>query len=99
MENKAPNDYETLIGRLDILINLMFKQLEKDGKASSAREKIIILNSFGLSPKDIAKIINSTPNHVNVELSTYRSKEKKKQAQAGETGQTETPRASSDAIQ
>lgn len=91
METKTPNDYETLVGRIDVLINLMFKQLEKDGKAPSARDKIIMLNSFGLSPKDIAKIINSTPNHVNVELSNYRSKEKKRQVPTGETEQTETP--------
>jgi hypothetical protein len=98
METK-PNELETLIGRIDVLINLTFKQLEKEGKAPSARDKIIMLNSFGLNPKDIAKIINSTPNHVSVELSTYRSKEKKKQTQVEQTGQTEISQTSPDEIQ
>lgn len=89
MELQQANDNETLIGRMDVLINLMFKLLEKDGKASSARDKIIMLNSFGLTPKDIAKIINSTSNHVSVELSNYRSKEKKKPTQEGTVEQPE----------
>jgi hypothetical protein len=91
MEPQTLNDNETLIGRMDVLINLMFKLLEKDGKASSARDKIIMLSSFGLTPKDIAKIINSTPNHVSVELSMYRSKEKKKQGQEVTTSTETTP--------
>lgn len=99
MDNKIPNDTETLVGRLDVIINLLFKMSEKDGKVPSAREKIVLLNSFGLSPKDIAKITNLTSNHVSVELSMQRSKEKKKQVQDGEAGQVGTTEASPDAIQ
>lgn len=77
--NKISGDTEILVGRLDVIINLLFKMSEKGGKAPSARDKILLLNSFGLSPKDIAKIITSTSNHVNVELSMQRSKEKKQQ--------------------
>ena len=84
------NDYETLIGRVDVLINLMIKQLEKDGKALSARDKIIMLNSFGLSPKDIAKVIDSNPNYVSVQLSIYRKKERVKQSPAEESSVPET---------
>ena len=99
MDNKIPNGTEAIVGRIDVLINLMFQLLEKNGKAPSARDKIIMLNSFGLSPKDIAKIINSNTNHVSVELSIYRSKEKKKQTQKRGFSQDEENNESGDVLQ
>lgn len=93
------NDYETLIGRVDVLINLMIKQLEKDGKTLSARDKIIMLNSFGLSPKDIAKVIDSNTNYVSVQLSIYRKKEKAKQGQVEGSDAPEATNEPPDAIQ
>jgi hypothetical protein len=65
-----------IIGRLDVMINLMFKSMEKDGKEISAKDKIVMLDSFGLRPVDISKIVGKSRNYVDVQLSLARKSKK-----------------------
>jgi len=44
----------------------------------SQQDQILFLSLAGLKPKDIAKIIGTTPNTVRVRLTRMRSKKKKK---------------------
>lgn len=54
--------------RVNILINLM--ALNVTAQLSSLKEKAILLNRAGLSPKEIASLFGTTPNTVSVALST-----------------------------
>jgi len=55
--------------RLDTLIRLVATGICAD---RPQKEKIAILSSAGLSPKEIADIIGTTPNTVSVALSSMR---------------------------
>lgn len=70
--------------RLDVIIKLLAMTALKD---SSVTDKIYFLNKSGFSPKEIADILNTTSNYVNVILSNMRKKEKKNIA--NETKDTE----------
>lgn len=69
-------DLGPVIRRLDVIINLLFKLSEKEDKEPSAKSKIVMLDSLGLKPSEIAKMVGKSENYVNVQLSLQR-KEKK----------------------
>jgi hypothetical protein len=56
--------------KLDILIKLQAAALT--ASMDSAKDKIVFLSRAGLRPTLIAEIVGTTPNHVNVTLSTAR---------------------------
>jgi hypothetical protein len=56
--------------KLEILIKLQAAALT--ATIESSKDKIIFLSKAGLKPTLIAEIIGTTPNHVNVTLSTAR---------------------------
>ena len=56
--------------KLDMLIRLQAHSLVLN--MSSQKEKILFLARAGLPPKDIADILGTTPNTVNVALSNAR---------------------------
>jgi DNA-directed RNA polymerase specialized sigma24 family protein len=56
--------------RLDILIRLQAQQLVRDFE--NQKEKVLFLHKAGLQPKDIAAVIGTSPNTVNVTLSKAR---------------------------
>jgi hypothetical protein len=91
METKTPDNNEVIIGRMDVIINLLLKLLEKEGKDTSAKDKIIMLDSFGLSPKEISKVINSNSNYVSVQLSLYRKSNKPNTQNASSTNNNTAP--------
>lgn len=61
--------------KLDTLIRLTAMGLFGE---KTQREKIEMLSSAGLQPKDIADLLGTTPNTVNVALSGIRKKKRKK---------------------
>ncbi len=63
--------------KLDTLIRLTAIGLFGD---KTQREKIELLSSAGLQPKDIADLLGTTANTVNVALSGIRKKQRKKKA-------------------
>ena len=69
------NDIEPVTRRLDILIRLFAASLVT-GK--NQREQIELLSNSGLTPKEIAELVGTTPNTVRVALSAIRKKQKKK---------------------
>lgn len=62
---------EEVIRRLDTLIRLVAAGVCGD---RTQREKISILASAGLTPKEIAEFLGTTPNTVSVALSAMRKK-------------------------
>lgn len=80
------NTADELASKLDVLIRLTAIGLCAD---RSQREKIGILDSAGLPPKQIAEILGTTPNTVSVALAGLR-KERKKGAQARKAKPKET---------
>jgi hypothetical protein len=56
--------------KLDILIKLQAAALT--ASMDSSKDKIVFLSRAGLRPTLIADIVGTTPNHVNVTLSTAR---------------------------
>jgi hypothetical protein len=56
--------------KLDVLIRLQAAALTAE--MESSKDKIIFLSKAGLRPSLIAEIVGTTPNHVNVTLSTAR---------------------------
>jgi hypothetical protein len=56
--------------KLDVLIRLQAAALTAE--IESSKDKIIFLSKAGLRPSLIAEIVGTTPNHVNVTLSTAR---------------------------
>ena len=70
------NSNDEVIRRLDALIRLTAITMFKD---KSQKEKIAILNLAGLTPKEIADFLDTTPNTVSVALSAMkRDKDKEK---------------------
>jgi CRP-like cAMP-binding protein len=63
-----------LIARLDALIALLSMTLPKE---TSQMDKIKLLSDAGLVPRDIAKVLGTTPNTVSVALSKLRRGTKK----------------------
>jgi hypothetical protein len=70
------NFQKELLRRLDALLRL---SVASNLKESSQTDKIIFLDNLGFAPKDIADLLNTTGNYVNVILSNSRRKNKKKE--------------------
>lgn len=75
MSNKVTLE-QALLDRVDILIRL--QAVTSVAGFESQKDKIIFLGSAGLSPKDIAEILGTTANTVNVTLARSRKASKNK---------------------
>lgn len=64
---------DNLVKRLDVVIALLATIATKDENIT-LRDKIIMLNSFGLKPAEIATVLNKKANYVSKELSIARGK-------------------------
>jgi DNA-binding NarL/FixJ family response regulator len=82
MDEKQFNE---IVGKMDLIVRLLAINLVKD--LNVQKDKIIALSSFGLGPSEIAKLLGTTPNTVNVALSAIRKKAKKEEGQAVKTTQ------------
>lgn len=65
--------FETLLAKLDALVRLAALSATA---AMKRPEQFLLLSNVGLSPKEIAEIVGTTPNTVSVTLSTMRKKKK-----------------------
>lgn len=68
-------DDQAILAKLDRIINLMVGVLT-EGK--SQKENIRVLSKAGFAPKDIGKILETTPNSVRVALFELRRAKKSK---------------------
>lgn len=67
--------FKELMTKMDLLIRLLALNLVKDIKVQ--KKQITSLHSFGFGPSEIADILDTTPNVVNVTLSQARKKKRK----------------------
>ncbi len=65
----AGNEAEILT-KLDLLVRL--QALSMVARYESSKDKILFLGRAGMQPKDIAELLQTSPNHVNVTLSKAR---------------------------
>lgn len=65
----AGNDAE-ILAKLDLLVRL--QALSMVARFESSKDKIVFLGRAGMSPKDIADLLQTSSNHVNVTLSKAR---------------------------
>jgi hypothetical protein len=65
-----------ILAKLDLVVRLQALGLVKE--FSSMKEKITFLGAVGLQPREIAELLQTTPNHVNVTLSQARRSKKVK---------------------
>ena len=62
---------ETLEKKLDILIKLFAMEAVR---GREFREQVRILDQVGLQPKEIAELLNKSPNNISVTLSYLKKK-------------------------
>jgi hypothetical protein len=70
----ASESNNEILAKLDMLVRLSALSMVKD--IESSKDKILFLNKVGMQPKEIAELLRTTPNHVNVTLSKERSNRK-----------------------
>ena len=69
------DDLDKIVGKLDILIKLTAVSAVAE---QNFQNKVKILSSVGLQPKEIAKILGKTSNYIRVTLSSLRDKKERK---------------------
>jgi len=79
--------FKEITRKMNLIARLLALNIVKDLKVQ--KDKIITLSSFGFGPSEIAKLLGTTPNAVNVTLSEMRKKVKKEK-QTTEASQTES---------
>jgi hypothetical protein len=72
----ASESNDEILAKLDMLVRLNALGMVKD--LESSKDKILFLKRVGMQPKEIADLLHTTPNHVNVTLSKERSTRKSK---------------------
>jgi DNA-directed RNA polymerase specialized sigma24 family protein len=78
--------YKEISDKMDKIIRLLALSVVKDMKTQ--KDKILYLTSFGFGPSDIATLIGTTSNTVNVAL----SKTRKKTAASQDNTEAEIPK-------
>ncbi len=78
--------FKEIMNKMDLIVRLLALNTVKDLKVQ--KDKTIALSSFGFGPSEIARLLGTTPNTVNVVLSEVR-KRAKKEEQAAEDSQAE----------
>jgi len=61
-----------ILKRLDVIISLLLRGIQQDGRGLTLREQIRVLRDLGVRPVQIAAILGKTPSFVNKELSIGR---------------------------
>jgi len=51
--------------RLEVIIAILANQSSDSSMKRSLRDQIKILDSYGMRPSEIARVINRTPNYIN----------------------------------
>ena len=71
--------------RLDVLIRLLLEQQLQDGKMKR-NDQLELMNSVGLNPRDIGKIIGYSSGDVSSQLSKIKKKKKSSKGKKNESG-------------
>lgn len=84
LSTNAENELLENVNRnLEVIIGLLLRNLP-DADAANSRGRILMLSEMGVRPRDIARLLGKTENHVNVTLSQSRSAKKKKNKRSRE---------------
>jgi len=67
---------ENINRNLEVVIALLLRSLP-GADAASLRDRVLMLAAIGMRPKDMAKVLGKSANHINKELSVGRSTTKK----------------------
>lgn len=67
---------ESLNRNLEVIVGLLLRSLPDSGTAS-LRDRVRMLKAMGMRPKDMAKVLGKSANHINKELSIGRGATKK----------------------
>ena len=76
MSDKSPTELKDLLTQVKITNKLLAVQLKGD---MNQQELIAQLSTTGASPKEIAELLNTSPNTVSVTLSRLRKGKPKKE--------------------
>ena len=68
---------QNINANLEVVIGLLIRILP-DSSDAQVRDRVLMLKNMGMRPKDIAKVLATTTNHVNVVLSQNRKAGSKK---------------------
>jgi len=79
------SQFRILSDKMDIIVKLLALNAVK---GRELKEQVRLLSSFGIQPKDIARMLEKTPNHIRVIQHGLR-KELKKQESASTHGKTD----------
>ena len=79
--------YKAISSKLDIMIRLLASSIVKEMKTQ--KEKILYLSSLGFGPTEIANLLSTTSNTVNVALSREKKKAPKSETTPKNITQTE----------
>lgn len=69
MENEL---LENINRNLEVVVGLLLRSLP-GSEAASLRDRVRMLDGMGMRPKDIARVLGKSANHINEELSVGRS--------------------------
>lgn len=73
---------ENINANLEVVIGLLLRMLP-DSNDAQVRDRVLMLQGMGMRPKDIAKVLATSPNNVNVVLSQSRRKASVKKSKRG----------------
>jgi hypothetical protein len=68
---------ENINRNLEVIISLLLRGMP-DSDGAHLRGRILMLSDVGMRPKDIARVLGKSTNHINVELSVARNPKKKR---------------------
>jgi len=66
---------ENINRNLEVIVGLLLRSLP-GSDASSLRDRVLTLEAMGMRPKDMAKVLGKSANHINKELSVGRATKK-----------------------
>jgi DNA-directed RNA polymerase specialized sigma24 family protein len=78
-----PDYNREVLKKLDILVKLTAANIVQQNK--NFKEQVRLLSAVGMQPKEIAELLNKTPNNVSVTLSAIRKESRRQDAEEGDT--------------
>lgn len=76
-EDRLVKEFKAITKRLDAVIGLLFESAGRTERFS-LKDRIRVLDSCGLPPSEIADIVGTSGNYVNVQLSIMRKGSRKR---------------------
>lgn len=82
------NYEKELLKKMDILVKLTAANIV--GQSKNFKEQVRLLSSVGMRPREIADILNKSPNNVSVTLNSIKKESKKQNKQEGDKNGEDT---------